>query len=109
MLREGLAAYAEKQAMMFDRLARKFARRWLPLLKSNGMAPSWEKDFTSPSTVNPDSANHDMGACTDANQPGLNDPCWDASPLDDDEDEGDSDGSEQTDDFNILEHPDLDE
>ena len=90
-LREGLAAYAEKQATMFDRLARKFAQRWLPLLRANGMPPVWECQFSNQSTIYPDDAH------TNA---------W---PDSGHEDEGDSEGSAQEDDFDILEHLDLDE
>jgi hypothetical protein len=88
-LREGLSAYAEKQATMFDRLAQKFARRWLPLLKSNGMPPVWENQFCTSST---DTANHGLGASADA-----------------DEDDGDSEDSAQDDDFDVVTYLDFDE
>ena len=37
----GLAAYAEKQAAVYSRLAAKFARMWLPVLERNGVQPGW--------------------------------------------------------------------
>ena len=48
-LREGLTAYAEKQASILEGLAQKFTRRWLPALKANGMTPVWERQFLSDS------------------------------------------------------------
>ena len=41
----GVAAYAEKQAFFMDRLAQSSAECWLPALKAEGIAPSWEADF----------------------------------------------------------------
>ena len=37
----GLAAYAEKQATIYCRLAAKFAGMWLPFLESRGIYPNW--------------------------------------------------------------------
>jgi hypothetical protein len=48
-LQSGLLACAEKQAVICERLALKFAQRWLPLLKANGVHPTWEYELCKPS------------------------------------------------------------
>lgn len=45
VLRE-LAAYAEKQAAVYNRLAAKFAGMWLPFLELQGIRPDWTSRYT---------------------------------------------------------------
>lgn len=40
-LASGLRAYAEKQAWIFEKRAKCFAAKWLPLLKKYGITPDW--------------------------------------------------------------------
>lgn len=43
----GLEAYAERQAAMYDKLASRFALKWLKVLRVHGISPSWEAQYAS--------------------------------------------------------------
>jgi hypothetical protein len=44
-LREGLLAYANKQANVQKRLANSFADKWYPELARNGVVPNWPSHY----------------------------------------------------------------
>jgi hypothetical protein len=44
-LREGVAAYAEKQAYIAHGMARNFSHKWLPLLGGNSITPDWPEHY----------------------------------------------------------------
>lgn len=50
-VREGAAAYAEKQAAIINKLAKSFASQWYPLLASNGLPTNWPSDMLPIRTV----------------------------------------------------------
>lgn len=52
-LGKGLAAYAEKQAVLREALARKFAKRWLRILEVQKITPKWKSQYV-PSSVSSD-------------------------------------------------------
>jgi hypothetical protein len=49
-LREGMVAYAEKQAYIAQGMAHNFSQRWLPLLGGNSIIPDWPEHYTATST-----------------------------------------------------------
>lgn len=46
-LQQGVAAYADKQADIYRRLAKKFASQWLPYLMSQSIVPLWASQYPS--------------------------------------------------------------
>jgi hypothetical protein len=46
-LRNGIAAYAEKQAVLLERRAANYAQHWLPVLKAKGITPCWEGKYST--------------------------------------------------------------
>ncbi|KAH8108919.1 hypothetical protein DFH11DRAFT_1516183, partial [Phellopilus nigrolimitatus] len=44
-IRDGLRAYAQKQAVMWEQLAVSFATRWYKLLASNGLKTDWPEQY----------------------------------------------------------------
>ena len=44
-IREGLAAYAKKQADILQRLARRFAEEWYPFLTEKGLKTDWPEEL----------------------------------------------------------------
>ena len=46
-LREGTAAYAEKQAYVAQAMARNFSQRWLPVLERCSIIPDWPERYTA--------------------------------------------------------------
>ena len=44
-IREGLAAYAAKQAAVADNLARRFADEWYSLLAVHGLKTEWPEEY----------------------------------------------------------------
>ncbi|KAH7904648.1 hypothetical protein BJ138DRAFT_1018848, partial [Hygrophoropsis aurantiaca] len=44
-LRNGLSAYAHKQAAVFGALGKKFTKQWIATLKASGLPPVWESRF----------------------------------------------------------------
>ena len=62
----GLAAYAEKQATIYCRLAAKFAGMWLLFLKSRGIYPDWWSRYVDCQAVTCDK-NLSEDSSTDSN------------------------------------------
>jgi hypothetical protein len=52
-VREGLAAYAEKQAYIAQTMAHRLSKQWLPALEGHNIAPGWPTEYTShiPDTI----------------------------------------------------------
>jgi len=46
-LLDGIQAYAQKQAAIQTRMAKRCAAHWLPLLLQHGITPSWKSDFST--------------------------------------------------------------
>jgi hypothetical protein len=44
-LREGVAAYAEKQAYISQAMGRKFSQKWFPILGGNSITPDWPEHY----------------------------------------------------------------
>ena len=44
-LREGIAAYAEKQAYIEEAMARNFSQKWIPTLGGHSITPDWPKHY----------------------------------------------------------------
>jgi hypothetical protein len=55
-VREGIAAYASKQAYVALMMARRFSEQWLPLLDSHCIAPDWPVQYTSHESSIPDTS-----------------------------------------------------
>ena len=57
----GLKAYAEKQAVIYEHRANRFAQKWLPLLKAKGITSEWAATYSqadkqlAPHTISADS------------------------------------------------------
>ena len=64
----GLKAYAEKQAVIYERRAHRFAHRWLPVLKAYGVTPEWAvtySDTDKPSALYANNADSESGVEVD--------------------------------------------
>ena len=46
-VREGIAAYAEKQAYIAQMMARRFSKEWLSVLEAHCITPDWPIHYTS--------------------------------------------------------------
>lgn len=69
---QGLAAYAEKQAAVYYRLAAKFAGTWLPFLESRGIHPDWQSRYANPQHIARDtnlSENNSTDSNTEDSEP----------------------------------------
>ena len=66
-LRGGLAAYAEQQADICRQLAKKFARLWLPFLRSQNLTPTWSSRYSAHAQTgeSPDMTSSDHESSTD--------------------------------------------
>lgn len=109
MLRRGLASYANMQADVYQSLAVKFARLWLPYLQSQGITPTWADHYPQPTEPATSTAAPCDGGVDHPNEDGLDasdedselgDSEWggdssDASDNDYDSDSGEE-GQEQT-------------
>ncbi|KIL53917.1 hypothetical protein M378DRAFT_93383, partial [Amanita muscaria Koide BX008] len=63
---QGVAAYAYKQAEICGRMATRFAKDWLPLLKRNGITPSWEAKYVEEGSPNENGDGDDAEGDSDA-------------------------------------------
>jgi len=46
-IREGIAAYAEKQAYIAQTMGKRFAKEWLPIHESYCFTPNWPAQYIS--------------------------------------------------------------
>ena len=46
-VRDGIAAYAEKQAYIAQMIAQRCSKRWLPVLEGQCITPDWPVHYTS--------------------------------------------------------------
>lgn len=46
-VREGIAAYASKQAYIAQMMAHRFSKQWLPVLEGHCITPGWPVQYTS--------------------------------------------------------------
>ena len=53
-VREGIAAYAEKQANIAQMMAHRFSNQWLPALEGHCITPDWPTHYTSHNDSIPD-------------------------------------------------------
>jgi hypothetical protein len=91
----GVAAYAEKQACLSERLARQCAAYWLPALKEKGISPEWEERYPVTAAVTHDQRNvsslvigdQDEGDSEDAGSEGFEE-------IDDEDREPEEDGKD---------------
>jgi hypothetical protein len=55
-VRDGVAAYAQKQTTVVNKLARSFASKWYPTLIANGLPTDWPIDVMPNSSGQPATA-----------------------------------------------------
>lgn len=44
-IQEGLAAYAAKQAAIWEEMGSRFSAEWYPLLRGNGLSTEWPEEY----------------------------------------------------------------
>jgi hypothetical protein len=49
-IREGLMAYAAKQAAIAQAMAHNFSQKWLPLLRGHSIIPDWPEHYLGATT-----------------------------------------------------------